>query len=98
MFSEVHQENKEVNESEIKDVKATVNLMDGISVIFLIMSLHLLAILLRYSVFIESTSATSFSVITFSLLRDYCLYHADLVICFYDGTLLNSVKYLGKKQ
>lgn len=32
--SEVHQENKDVNESEIKDIKATVNLIDGINVVF----------------------------------------------------------------
>lgn len=34
MFSEVHQKKKEVNERKIKDVKATLNLMDGINSIF----------------------------------------------------------------
>lgn len=33
MFSEVHQK-PQANESKIKDVKATVNLMGGISIIF----------------------------------------------------------------
>lgn len=32
MFSELRQENKELNEREIKDIETTVNLMDGINI------------------------------------------------------------------
>lgn len=51
MFLEVHQEKKEVIEREIKDVQDTVNLMETSVLYLLIMLLHLLDILVRYSFF-----------------------------------------------
>lgn len=69
MFLKVHQENEEVFEREIKDVKATVNLMEASVLYLLIMLLHLLNILLKYSFFVESPS-TTFSIRILPLLRD----------------------------
>lgn len=68
MFLKVQQENKEIIEREIKDVKATVNLMESSVLYLLIMLLHLLDILVRYSFFYWK-HISHFSIRIFPLLR-----------------------------